>query len=142
MCGVNTVRGALRIFASAGRGSVANTSIAAPAIVPFSSAAASASRSTISPRAALTITAAGFIRDGHATRGGRGHVDVVDADTSAPHHHETLRRVHDRRRHLRFAAHDERVDVRDARDEVSLLQTGGLADLAARAEQRETLFGK
>jgi len=27
-------------------------------------------------------------------------------------------------------------------DEVSLLQTGGLADLAARAEQRETLFGK
>src|SRR2546423_7995733 len=62
MCGVNTVRGAVRIFASAGRGSVANTSIAAPAIVPFSRAAASASRSTISPRAALTITAAGFIR--------------------------------------------------------------------------------
>ena len=68
--------------------------------------------------------------------------DVVNADAGATHDHEARRRVEYRRGHFCFAAHDERVDVRDAREEVRLFQTGGLPDLAARAEQRETLFGK
>src|SRR5205823_14827018 len=77
-----------------------------------------------------------------APRGRGGNVDVVDTDAGATHDHEARRRVEDRRGHFCLAAHDERVDVRDALDEVTLFQTGGLADLAARAEQRETLFGK
>src|SRR6266542_4363641 len=60
MCGVSTVRGARRIAASAGSGSAGYTSSAAPAMRPASSASASASRSTISPRAQFTITAVGF----------------------------------------------------------------------------------
>ena len=61
MWGVSTVRGASRMGESAGSGSEGNTSIAAPAMRPARSASASAARSMISPRAAFTRTAVGFI---------------------------------------------------------------------------------
>jgi len=57
---VRSVCGALRIGASAASGSVAKTSSAAPPSVPAWSAAATASRSTISPREQLTRIAVGF----------------------------------------------------------------------------------
>ena len=82
------------------------------------------------------------VHDVDAARCCRGHVDVVHADPRASNDHEALRRIKDRRGHLGLAAHDETVDIGDERREIGLLQTRGLADLAARAEQREALFGK
>src|SRR6185503_14571843 len=61
MCGIRTVFREPRMGESAGSGSLGKTSSAAPAIVPLSSAAASAPRSTTSPRAQFTITVVGFI---------------------------------------------------------------------------------
>jgi len=82
------------------------------------------------------------VDDVNAARRRRGNVDVVDTDAGATDDHEALGGLKYCRGHLGLAPHDERVDIRDPRGEVGLLQAGGLADLAARAEQRETLFGK
>ena len=75
-------------------------------------------------------------------RGGRRNVDVVNADAGATHDLQAFRGAEDRGCHLRLAPNDERVDVGNARCELRLLQAGGLPDLTARAEQRETLFGE
>ena len=75
-----------------------------------------------------------------AARGRGRDVDVVHPDAGPAHHLEGLGRVEDRGGHLRLAAHDEGVDVAEARRELGLLQARGLAHLAARTEQRETLF--
>ena len=73
--------------------------------------------------------------------GGRGgNVDVIDPDTGAADDDQARRRIEDGAGDLRFAADDERVDVAEARGQVGLFQAGGLANLAAGAEQRETLF--
>src|SRR5207249_11401548 len=85
--------------------------------------------------------AEGSVHDVDAARGRRRHVDVVYADARATNDDEALRGVEDGRGHLGLAPHDQRVDIRDARRELGPLPPGGLANLAARAEQRETLFG-
>jgi hypothetical protein len=82
------------------------------------------------------------VDDVNAARCRRGDIDVVDADARATDDDEAIRRLQDLRGDLGLAPNDERVDVGDARREIRLFQTGCLADLAARAEQRETLFGK
>src|SRR5207247_5268072 len=72
----------------------------------------------------------------------RGNIDVIDTDAGATDDDEALGGLKYCRGDLGLAPHDERVDIRDARGKVGLLQAGGLPDLAACAEQRETLFGK
>jgi hypothetical protein len=82
------------------------------------------------------------VHDVHAAGRRRAHVDVVHADARATDDDEAFGSIKDRHGHLGLAADDQRVDIRDARGQVGLFQAGGLADLATRAEQRETLFGK
>ena len=59
-CGVNTIFGCERNGKSAGGGSTSNTSSAAPATCPLSSAASSAPSSISPPRAQLTIRTPGL----------------------------------------------------------------------------------
>ena len=80
------------------------------------------------------------VHDVHAVGGRRGDVDVVHANAGAADHRETRSGIEDLRRHFRLAAHDERVDIREARREIGLVQAGRDANVTALAEQDEAVL--
>ncbi len=76
--------------------------------------------------------AARRVHDHDAALGRGGDVDVVHAHARAADHLQPLRRGERLRGHLRLAAHDERVELGDLRDQLVLLQTAAGRDFKLR----------
>ena len=76
----------------------------------------------------------------HAALRRRGNVDVVDADSRASDDGEPRRGIHERRGHLRLAAHDERVDVTEERREVGFLQPDRDTHIAPLSQEDEPVL--
>jgi hypothetical protein len=73
-------------------------------------------------------------------RGRCRNVDVVHPNAGASDDREARGGVEHLRRHLRFAADDERVDVGQACREISFRKTRGHANVAAFPEQDEAVL--
>ena len=79
-------------------------------------------------------------QDAVARRG--GDVDVVDADSRATHNPQAFAGLEDRRRHLRLAAHDQRVVVRNALHQLRLGELGRDRHLAFAAKPCEAVLSQ
>src|SRR5581483_2131754 len=81
------------------------------------------------------------IDDDHAALGRRGEVDIVDADAGTADDVQLLRCREDLARHLRLAAHDERLVGTDGGDQVLGGQAGADVDLGLAAQEGDAVFG-
>ena len=72
----------------------------------------------------------------------RRHVDVVHADSGATHHPQAAARLEDRLRHPGLAAHNKRIEVRNALDELCLLELADDRDLAGSTQPLEAVLGE
>src|SRR5262252_5586841 len=163
-CGVHTTFG----WPNSGlavAGSSTNTSKAAPATWPESSAARSAASSTSPPRAQLTMrtplrvlagerqhqrdrvlgrgdrVAERRVHHDDALGGGGRNVDVVDADAGAPDHAQRLRLLENLRRHLGGRADREPVVVADDLGELVLVLAEAGLEIDLDAAILEDLHG-
>ena len=71
-----------------------------------------------------------------------GDVDVVHPDARSPDHAQFAAGLDDRRRHARFAAHDQRVEIRDPADELRLGELADNRDLARPTQALKAVLGQ
>ena len=86
--------------------------------------------------------AAGRIDDEDSFSRRRRHVDVVDSDAGATDDAQLAAGFEDRRRDIRLAPHDQRVEIWDELDQLGLRQLADHRHLARSPQPRQAILGQ